>query len=226
MNDPVLELRKISRSFTIGGETIRPLRDLCLEISAGETLALTSPSGSGKSTLLHIAGLLDTPDSGDIAILSERMSGASDHMRTAFRAEHIGFIYQAHHLLPEFTALENVMLPQLALGKPRQDARQRAIELLGDLGLGDRLEHRPALLSGGQSQRVAIARALANNPSLVLADEPTGNLDPTTADQVLDMLLSLCRSTGACALVATHDYRLAGRLDRRVCLEDGQLNAF
>ena len=225
MNDPVLHLRNISKSFTMGGEVIRPLSGLDLDVASGEIVALTSPSGSGKSTLLHIAGLLDTADRGEIGVLGHEMSEATDRLRTTFRARHIGFIYQAHHLLPEFTSLENVMLPQLALGTPRQDARQRAVELLGELGLGDRLDHRPALLSGGQSQRVAIARALANNPSLVLADEPTGNLDPGTADQVLDLLLSVCRSTGACALVATHDLRMAERMDRRLCLEAGRLNA-
>lgn len=223
MNDPILALTDVSRSFEHSGEVISPLRKITMSIAPGQIVALSSPSGSGKSTLLHIAGLLDRPDSGAIRICGEDLTQANDRKRTAFRRDHLGFIYQAHHLLAEFTAIENVMLPQLAAGTSRKSARAKAEELLASLGLSDRLQHRPGMLSGGQSQRVAIARALANDPALILADEPTGNLDPDTSAAVFELLLKTCRERGASALVATHDTDLAARMDSQLRLLRGAI---
>jgi len=184
-----------------------------------------APSGGGKSTLLHIAGLLDTPDAGEVALGGQVLSGRSDRVRTAARRSDVGFIYQFHHLLPEFTALENIALPQLAAGVPRRDADARAMDLLERVGVGARAQHRPAAMSGGEQQRVAFCRALANRPRLLLADEPTGNLDPETSDQVFAALMALVRDTGLAALIATHNLDLAARMDRRLRLENGHLVA-
>jgi lipoprotein-releasing system ATP-binding protein len=196
--------------------------DLALRL--GEIVALVGPSGAGKSTLLHVAGLLERPDSGVVLIGSDDCGNLSDERRTLLRRSEIGFVYQFHHLLPEFSALENVMLPQMIAGVARRRARGKAAELLDRVGLASRTRHRPARLSGGEQQRVAIARALANDPKILLADEPTGNLDHTTGDSVLGTLLELVRNTGLAALIATHNLELARRLDRIVALEDGRLN--
>jgi lipoprotein-releasing system ATP-binding protein len=185
--------------------------------------ALVGPSGSGKSTLLHIAGLLETPDAGEVVIGGRNCGELSDRERTAIRLKELGFVYQFHHLLPEFTARENVMLPQRISGVSRRKARAQAEELLGRLGMGERLDHRPSRLSGGEQQRVAVARALANHPRILLADEPTGNLDPKTAKLVLDELVSLARAEGVAALVATHNLQLAAKMDRALLLQDGRL---
>jgi lipoprotein-releasing system ATP-binding protein len=199
------------------------LRGASAEIAAGEVVGLVAPSGAGKSTLLHIAGLLDTADAGNVALGGLEMTGASDRARTAARRGLVGFVYQFHHLLPEFTALENVVLPQLAHGVAQGVAAERAAMLLERVGLADRGAHRPAELSGGEQQRVAFCRALANAPRLLLADEPTGNLDPETSDRVFDMLLGLVRDTGMAALIATHNPSLAARMDRVLRLEQGLL---
>jgi lipoprotein-releasing system ATP-binding protein len=214
----VLTLRGINRTYTQGENAITPLANFSLEIKAGECVALVGPSGSGKTTLLQIAGLLDNPTSGDISICGADMSKANDALRTSTRKNHVGFVYQFHHLLPEFSALENVMLPQMIAGVARIAAEKKALELLTSLGLAARISHRPAKLSGGECQRVAIARALANNPSLLLADEPTGNLDPQTAAEVFAMFLKLAKEHGLALLVATHNMELAGRMDRVVRL--------
>ena len=214
----ILTLKNITRTYNQGENAITPLANFSLEIKEGECVALVGPSGSGKTTLLQIAGLLDNPTSGEIAICGEDMSRANDSLRTSARKNHIGFVYQFHHLLPEFSALENVMLPQMIAGSSRADAEKKALELLGALGLAARISHRPAKLSGGECQRVAIARALANNPSLLLADEPTGNLDPHTAAEVFSMFLKLAKERGLALLVATHNMELAGKLDRIVRL--------
>ncbi|NBO17979.1 MAG: ABC transporter ATP-binding protein [Proteobacteria bacterium] len=223
MSDAVLELKDIVRSYTQGGRTLDVLRRLNLRVGRGECLALVGPSGSGKTTLLQIAGLLDTPGEGLVAIGGQQMQRASDAERTRARNAHIGFVYQFHHLLPEFSALENVVMPQLIAGVARKEAEARAQELLAQLGLQDRVRHRPAALSGGEQQRVAIARALANKPGLLLADEPTGNLDPQTAEQVFALLLAQARGQGVGMLVATHNPELAARMDRTVRLEKGVL---
>ncbi|MEM8536220.1 MAG: ABC transporter ATP-binding protein, partial [Pseudomonadota bacterium] len=202
---------------------VRVLQGVSLGVAAGEVVALVAPSGAGKSTLLHIAGLLDTADSGAVAIAGEEMTALSDRRRTAVRRATVGFIYQFHHLLPEFTALENIVLPQLANGVDQADAAARAHDLLDKVGIADRASHRPAALSGGEQQRVAFCRALANAPSLLLADEPTGNLDPDTSDQVFDTLMALVRETGLAALIATHNLDLAARMDRQVRLSGGAL---
>ncbi|WP_281857658.1 ABC transporter ATP-binding protein [Litoreibacter halocynthiae] len=202
---------------------IAVLRGVQLEVAPGEVVAMVAPSGAGKSTLLHIAGLLDTPDSGRVVIAGDDLSGKSDRARTAARRSKIGFIYQFHHLLPEFTALENIVLPQLAAGVSKRDAEAHGMDLLGKVGVAERATHRPGELSGGEQQRVAFCRALANKPGLLLADEPTGNLDPKTSDQVFDALMTLARSTGLSALIATHNLELAGRMDRMVRLENGVL---
>ena len=186
---------------------------------------MVAPSGSGKSTLLHIAGLLDAPDRGRVAINGEDVTGLSDRRRTAIRREEVGFVYQFHHLLPEFTAAENIELPQYAAGRTRTEAAARAADLLERVGLSDRADHRPAELSGGEQQRVAFCRALANAPSLLLADEPTGNLDPATSDRVFDMLMGLVRETGMAALIATHNLELAARMDRILRMDEGALVA-
>lgn len=224
MSEPVLRLEGIEKTYNAGKPNeVRVLRGAALEIAAGEIVALVAPSGAGKSTLLHIAGLLDTPDAGRVEIGGQDMTGRSDRKRTTMRREDVGFVYQFHHLLPEFSALENVMLPQLANGASRSAARARAMALLERVGIGARAGHRPADMSGGEQQRVAFCRALANAPRLMLADEPTGNLDPATSDQVFGALMGLARETGLAAVIATHNLELAARMDRCVRLQDGVL---
>jgi len=218
---PVLYLHQVERQYRQGEATLSILRGADLAVWAGQSVALVAPSGSGKSTLLHLAGLLEHPDQGEVYIDGEATAELSDGERTRLRREQVGFVYQSHHLLPEFSALENVMLPQMIRGLSRGEARRRAVELLGYLGLGERVSHRPAELSGGEQQRVAIARAVANAPRLLLADEPTGNLDPHTADRVFNTLEQLVRASGLAAIVATHNMELAARMDRRVTLRDG-----
>lgn len=220
---PALYLTGIKRSYVQGERSLDILKGAELAIWPGEIVALVAPSGTGKSTLLHVAGLLEKPDAGDIYLGGEPASTQDDKGRTALRRTHIGFVYQSHHLLPEFSALENVVLPQLIAGLKRGEAERRATELLGFLGLGERLKHRPAELSGGEQQRVAIARAVANAPHVLLADEPTGNLDPGTAEHVFSTLVTLVRATGLAALIATHNLSLAARMDRRVTLLDGRV---
>lgn len=217
-----LSLRGITRGYGQGPARVEVLRGVDLSVAAGEVVALVAPSGAGKSTLLHIAGLLDTPDAGTVAIGGVTM-GRDDAARTAARRGQIGFVYQFHHLLPEFSATENVVVPQLANGTPRRTADARAASLLARVGLAARARHRPGELSGGEQQRVAICRALANAPRLLLADEPTGNLDVDTSARVFDMLLDLVRETGLAALIATHNPDLAARMDRVVRLEAGRV---
>lgn len=221
----VLSLEAIEKSYNKGkpGE-IRVLRGINLAIPRGQVVALVAPSGAGKSTLLHIAGLLDTPDSGRVVLNGEDLSRASDKRRTEARRNELGFVYQFHHLLPEFTAEENVVLPQLANGVSRGAALDRARALLARVGLAERCGHRPSAMSGGEQQRVAFCRALANGPSLLLADEPTGNLDPGTSDTVFGVLMDLVRETGLSALIATHNLDLAARMDRVVRLDAGVLS--
>ena len=223
MATAALELREVRRIFKQAGTELTVLNGVDLVLSPGKVTALVGPSGAGKSTLLHIAGLLERPDDGVVLIGGEDCGSLSEERRTLLRRSHIGFVYQFHHLLPEFSALENVMLPQMITGVQRRTARGKAAELLDRVGLGPRAGHRPARLSGGEQQRVAIARALANDPEILLADEPTGNLDHTTGESVLDTLLDLVRRTGLAALIATHNLDLARRLDRIVALEDGRL---
>jgi lipoprotein-releasing system ATP-binding protein len=225
MHDPVvLELDDVTRCYNAGKPSeVAVLRGAQIRLQPGELVALVAPSGAGKSTLLHIAGLLDRPDSGDVRINGQAMGGLNEAGRTAVRRDMVGFVYQFHHLLPEFTALENVVLPQLAAGCPSGVARARAADLLARVGLANRATHRPAALSGGEQQRVAFCRALANGPKLLLADEPTGNLDPDTAEQVFGVLVALARETGLSALVATHNSELARRMDRQLRLAGGQL---
>jgi lipoprotein-releasing system ATP-binding protein len=223
MNEPVLETRDLRRSFIQGEVTIDVLRGVDLAIRPGEIVGLLGPSGSGKSTLLQAVGLLEGGFKGSIRLRGEEAATLDDEGRTRLRRELLGFVYQFHHLLPEFNAVENVVLPQLVRGAEPLVARERAQQLLGVLGLSDRLDHRPSKLSGGEQQRVAVARALANKPPLVLADEPTGNLDEHTADSVLAEFLNLVRGEGTAALVATHNERLAGRMDRVVRLHEGRL---
>lgn len=213
-----LQLSNITRTYHQGDNDITPLKNFSMEIKKGEAVALVGPSGSGKSTLLQIAGLLDNPTSGEVLIGGENMSKANDAARTLARRKYLGFVYQFHHLLPEFSALENVVLPQMIAGMSKKEAEKNAAEVLGALGLSARVNHRPARLSGGEQQRVAIARALANQPSLLLADEPTGNLDPHTSDQVFQMFLKLAKERGLSLLVATHNMELAARMDRTVKL--------
>lgn len=220
---PVVRLSGLKRSFQQGGVTIEVLRGVNLEIQPGEIVALLGPSGSGKSTMLQAVGLLEGGFTGSIAISGVEASTLASDERTRLRRENLGFVYQFHHLLPDFNALENVVMPQMIGGVARADAEQRAEQLLTALGLGARLDHRPSQLSGGEQQRVAVARALANRPRLVLADEPTGNLDEQTADRVLAQFLELVRGEGSAALVATHNERLASRMDRVVRLHDGKL---
>jgi len=220
---PVLHLDDIERRYTQGDATLNILNGATLSVWAGESVALIAPSGAGKSTLLHIAGLLEHPSAGEVWVGERATSKLSDAERTAIRRTDIGFIYQSHHLLPEFSALENVMLPQMIFGLTRSEARSRATELLDFLGLGKRLEHRPGELSGGEQQRVAIARAVANAPRILLADEPTGNLDPHTADHVFGTLQKLVRASGLAAVVATHNLDLADRMDRRVTIREGRV---
>ncbi len=223
MNSPVLQTIGLSRSFTQGGETIEVLRGVDLTVAPGEIVALLGPSGSGKSTLLQAVGLLEGGFDGSIMIAGEEAAKLDAHGRTIVRRDRMGFVYQFHHLLPDFNATENVVLPQLVHGAERAAADDRAASLLTALGLGHRLTHRPSQLSGGEQQRVAVARALANRPALVLADEPTGNLDEHTADIVLAEFLRLVRGEGSAALVATHNERLALKMDRVVRLHEGRL---
>jgi lipoprotein-releasing system ATP-binding protein len=223
MSDAVLSTRDLRRSFTQGDVTIEVLRGVDLDVMPGEIVALLGPSGSGKSTLLQAVGLLEGGFEGSIRIAGKEAADLDDDGRTEVRRDALGFVYQFHHLLPEFTARENVILPQLIHGADTETAQERAEQLLSALGLGARLDHRPAKLSGGEQQRVAVARALANKPPLVLADEPTGNLDEATADRVFAEFLSLVRGEGTAALVATHNERLAARMDRVVRLHEGQL---
>jgi lipoprotein-releasing system ATP-binding protein len=224
MSDYALELAGIEKVYKRGtpGE-VAVLRGATLEVKRGEVVALVAPSGAGKSTLLHIAGLLDTPDAGSVALSGRNMVGLSDRDRTLARRGEVGFIYQFHHLLPEFTALENIVIPQLANGVAEAEAEARARDLLDRVGVAARAEHRPAALSGGEQQRVAFCRALANRPKLLLADEPTGNLDPETSDQVFGALMALVRETGLAALIATHNLELAARMDRTVRLDQGRV---
>lgn len=224
MSEAVLRLSGVEKTYNRGrpGE-VRVLRGVDLELRPGEAVALVAPSGAGKSTLLHIAGLLDTADAGRVEIGGQDMAGRSDRVRTAARRRDIGFVYQFHHLLPEFTAAENVILPQLADGVTRAEAEARAHDLLDRVGLAGRADHRPAALSGGEQQRVAFCRALANRPRLLLADEPTGNLDPETSEQVLAAMMELVADSGLSALIATHNHGLAARMDRVVRLEAGRL---
>jgi lipoprotein-releasing system ATP-binding protein len=228
MNDrggDVLVLEQVRRSFSQGAAKLEVLRGVSLGVKRGELVALVGPSGCGKSTLLHIAGLLERADGGEIRIGGQNGAALADDQRSALRRETVGFVYQYHHLLREFSALENVMVPQMIAGRGRRDARARAEELLGLVGLSKRATHRPAELSGGEQQRVAIARALANRPQLLLADEPTGNLDEHTADDVFGLLLRLVREAGLGALIATHNTALAARMDRRLTLHEGVVQA-
>ncbi len=226
MNDTALVLTDICKTYNAGKRNeVQVLRDASLQVARGEVVALVAPSGAGKSTLLHIAGLLDTPDTGSVMIDDADMTRLGDRTRTAARRGQIGFVYQFHHLLPEFSALENVVLPQLANAVAPRMAEERARDLLERVGVAPRADHRPAALSGGEQQRVAFCRALANAPSLLLADEPTGNLDPATSDQVFAALMTLVRETGLSALIATHNLALARRMDRIVHLQDGEIRA-
>ena len=224
MSEVVLALEGVEKTYNRGKpNAVQVLQGVDLTLARGEVVALVAPSGAGKSTLLHIAGLLDTPDAGSVRIGGAEMVGLSDRRRTAVRRADVGFIYQFHHLLPEFSALENIVLPQLANGVPKDEARSCAYDLLTRVGIAARADHRPAALSGGEQQRVAFCRALANGPRLLLADEPTGNLDPDTSDQVFGTLMDLVRSTGLSALIATHNLDLAARMDRVLRLDKGHL---
>ncbi|MCH9748794.1 MAG: ABC transporter ATP-binding protein [Alphaproteobacteria bacterium] len=224
MSKPVLTLHEIIKVYNQSlPNAVNVLRGVNLSVDKGEIVALVAPSGAGKSTLLHIAGLLDNANDGVVTLAGQNMTDESDSRRTAARRSDVGFIYQFHHLLPEFTALENIVLPQLSAGVSRLNAEKYAHDLLVRVGMGRRADHRPAALSGGEQQRVAFCRALANGPSLLLADEPTGNLDPETSDQVFDILLELVRGTGLAALIATHNLSLAARMDRTLTLKNGQL---
>ena len=220
----MLRLEGVEKGYNRGKPSeVIVLRGASIAIAKGEVVALVAPSGAGKSTLLHIAGLLDVPDTGTVQLDGREMGGLSDRARTEARRAEVGFIYQFHHLLPEFSALENVVIPQLANGVAKAAAEARAMELLEKVGVGSRAGHRPAALSGGEQQRVAFCRALANQPKLLLADEPTGNLDPATSDQVFGVLMDLVRSTGLSALIATHNLELAARMDRVVRLSAGRV---
>ena len=224
MSDAILELKDLKKSYNQNkSNQIDVLLGANLLLKKGEVVALTAPSGAGKSTLLHIAGLLDQADTGDVLVAAQNLAGVSDRRRTIIRRRDIGFIYQFHHLLPEFSAAENIMLPQMADGQRKSAAKTRALHLLEAVGLLNRAQHRPAELSGGEQQRVAFCRALANSPKLLLADEPTGNLDQATSEQVFDALLSIVRQTGLSALIATHNPALAARMDRTITLEQGRL---
>ena len=224
MNDPVLQIDAISKTYNMGKPNeVKVLQGVSLSVQPGEVVALVAPSGAGKSTLLHIAGLLDTPDDGQVWIGGTNMTRLNDRARTAVRRADVGFIYQFHHLLPEFSALENIVLPQLANGQSSSNALSRAQALLDQVGVGPRATHRPAALSGGEQQRVAFCRALANAPKLLLADEPTGNLDPATSDKVFGALMDLVRGTGLAAVIATHNLDLAARMDRILRLDGGRV---
>jgi lipoprotein-releasing system ATP-binding protein len=221
---PAVRLMNLQRSFSQGGRELHVLRGASADIYPGEAVALVGPSGSGKSSLLHIIGLLEKPQGGNVVINDRDCVALSERERTRLRRTHIGFVYQFHHLLPEFSALENVVMPQMIAGVARAEAEHRARDLLSGFGLAERGVHRPAELSGGEQQRVAIARAVANHPRLLLADEPTGNLDPPTADRVFEQLMGFIRQTGLAALIATHNFELAERMDRILRLEDGLLH--
>lgn len=224
MSDAMLRLTGVEKIYNRGlTSEVRVLNGVDLSLARGEMVALVAPSGAGKSTLLHIAGLLDTPDAGRVEIGAEDMTGLNDRRRTAVRRQEVGFVYQFHHLLPEFSALENIVLPQLANGVARRDAEARAQALLEEVGVGPRAGHRPSAMSGGEQQRVAFCRALANSPRVLLADEPTGNLDPATSDQVFAALTGLVRGTGLSALIATHNLDLAARMDRILRLDQGRV---
>ncbi|HYL33175.1 MAG TPA: ABC transporter ATP-binding protein [Stellaceae bacterium] len=223
MSDFALTLRDVVRTYVQAGNKLPVLRGVNFTVKAGETAALVGPSGAGKSTLLHLAGLLEKPDGGAVLLGGRDCGAMGDEERTTVRRATIGFVYQFHQLLPEFSAAENVMLPQMIAGVSKRAARARAMELLGQVGLTARADHRPARLSGGEQQRVAIVRALANRPQLLLGDEPTGNLDHDTAGEVVGVLLDLVRRTGLAALIATHNLELARRMDRILALEDGKV---
>ena len=228
MNDaqaatPALWLQSVDKHFGRGETLLEILRGAELALWPGQSVALIAPSGAGKSTLLHVAGLLEAPDAGEVFVAGAGTAGMSDDRRTALRRSEMGFVYQFHHLLPEFSAAENIILPQMIRGLSRAEAAKRASELLSYLGLGTRERHRPAELSGGEQQRVAIARAVANGPRILLADEPTGNLDPKTADHVFSTLTALVKASGLAALIATHNLDLAARMDRRVTLQEGRV---
>ncbi|SIP89314.1 lipoprotein-releasing system ATP-binding protein [Rhizobium sp. RU35A] len=222
----VLKLTGVDRHYGQGDTVLSILKGANFELNSGEVVALVAPSGTGKSTLLHLAGLLEHPDAGEIYINGEPSNGLPDERRTAIRRTDIGFVYQFHHLLPEFSALENIMMPQMIAGLPKKEAAERAAQLLDYMRIGHRAGHRPAELSGGEQQRVAIARAVANAPLLLLADEPTGNLDPETASYVFEALEALVRQSGLAALIATHNHDLADRMDRRVTIEGGKIREF
>jgi lipoprotein-releasing system ATP-binding protein len=226
MSDVLLKTESLTRVYHQGGEPLTVLHNADIEIKAGEIVALVGPSGSGKSTLLQMAGLLDRPSSGKITIAGQDATNVDDDRRTALRSQFMGFVYQFHYLLPEFSAVENVVIPQMIAGVRKDDAEERAIELLTSLKLDHRLDHRPARLSGGEQQRVAMARALANKPKLLLADEPTGNLDPETSDGVFEMLTNLVRTSGIGALIATHNMDLAERMDRILELKAGRIISY
>src|ERR1700712_5276659 len=222
----VLQLTGIERHYGQGETVLSILKGADFSLHSGEIVALVAPSGTGKSTLLHVAGLLEHPDGGDVTINGNPCNGLSDERRTAIRRDEIGFVYQFHHLLPEFSAIENIMMPQLIAGLPWKEARERASQLLDYMRIGHRGDHRPGELSGGEQQRVAIARAVANAPLVLFADEPTGNLDPETAHYVFDALEALVRQSGLAALIATHNHELAARMDRRVTITDGKVVEF
>ena len=223
LKTPILEMKDVHQSYKQGGQVLHVLKGVDLEISKGEVTALIGPSGSGKSTLLQLAGLLEKPTKGNIYIVGQKCSKLSDGLRTALRKDYLGFVYQYHNLLSDFSALENVIIPQLIDLVPYRQAKEKATYLLERMGLSKRLNHRPSEMSGGEQQRVAIARALANTPKLLLADEPTGNLDPKTAEVVFAELLNIVKETGLSALIATHNFELADRMDRTIKLETGQL---
>ena len=224
MSEPVLELEALEKCYHAGKPNeLRVLSGASAQIAAGEVVALVAPSGAGKSTLLHIAGLLDRADTGTVRVLGRDLTRAAERERTEARRDQIGFVYQFHHLLPEFSALENIVLPQLAAGVAQAEAEARALDLLTRMGIEARAANRPAALSGGEQQRCAMCRALANAPALLLADEPTGNLDPATSDQVFEALLEMVRGQGLAALIATHNLELAQRMDRVLTLENGRL---
>jgi len=223
MTVPALRMIGIHHSYTQGGRLLEILKDVSIDLNAGELVALLGPSGAGKSTLLHIAGLLEAPNAGSVEIAGKPCLQLKDKERTRLRRDAIGFIYQFHHLLPEFTALENVVMPQLIAGVSKKAAKARAQDMLSAIGLGERFTHRPSQLSGGEQQRVAIARALANKPQIILADEPTGNLDPKTAERVFDQLLALAHQEGVAGLIATHNQELARNMNKTFVLENGGL---
>lgn len=222
-NDIVFALQEVKRTFRQGRTKLEVLRSIDLSVRSGEMVALVGPSGAGKSTLLHIAGLLEQPDSGRVVVCGEECGGMNDDERTRIRREYLGFVYQHHHLLPEFSALENIMVPQMISGLKKSEARERGLKLLNLMGLSERATHRPARLSGGEQQRVAMARALANAPRVLLADEPTGNLDPETSGEVFSLLVKIAKSAGLACIIATHNPELARSMDRIVRLEHGTL---